>query len=73
MQKSTSRLIYKYATTTTTVDPRATLIKGNVVKQNHRNDNHQDLKDRSDATAVAVAGKRVILPLCLILFSTVVR
>lgn len=75
MQKSTARLIYKHVTTTTTADPRVSLMKGNVVKQNHRNDqNHQDLKDRSDATAVAVTGKRgVILPLCLILFSTMVR
>ncbi|KMQ95686.1 polycomb protein sfmbt [Lasius niger] len=74
MQKSTARLIYnnRYATTSTTADPRAPLIKdhGNAFKHNNRNDNHQNLKDRSDASAV-IASKRIVLPLCLILFSTV--
>lgn len=74
MQKSTARLIYnnRYATTSTTADPRAPLIKdqGNTFKHNNRNDNHQNLKDRSDASAI-IASKRVVLPLCLVLFSTV--
>ncbi|XP_072754885.1 lachesin [Anoplolepis gracilipes] len=74
MQKSTARLIYnnRYATTSTTADPRAPLIKDhdNAFKHNNRNDNQQNLKDRSDASAV-IASKRIILPLCLILFSTV--
>lgn len=75
MQKSTARLIYnnRYATTSTTMDPRAPLIKdhGNAYKQNnHHNDNHQDLKDRSNAAA-NVSSKQLVLPLCLILFLTV--
>ncbi|XP_067210646.1 lachesin-like isoform X2 [Linepithema humile] len=75
MQKSTARLFYnnRYATTSTTVDPRAPLIKdhGNAYKHNnHRNDNHQDLKDRSDAAA-NVSSKQLVLPFCLILFLTV--
>lgn len=75
MQKSTARLIYnnRYATTSTTADPRAPLIKDqdNAFKHNNnRNDNHQNLKDRSDASII-IASKRVVLPLCLVLFSTV--
>lgn len=76
MQKSTARLIYnnRYATTSTTADPRAPLIKDydNVqnFKHNNRNDNQHDFKDRSDASAI-IASKRIVLPLCLILFSTV--
>ncbi|XP_011269586.1 lachesin-like [Camponotus floridanus] len=74
MQKSTARLIYnnRYATTSTTVDPRASLIKDNdnAFKHNNRKDNQQNLKDRSDASTV-FASKRIVLPLCLILFSTV--
>ncbi|XP_036148587.1 lachesin isoform X2 [Monomorium pharaonis] len=74
MQKSTARLIYnnRYATTSTTADPRAPLIKdqGNAFTHNNHNDNHQNLKDRNDASAI-VASKRIVLPLCLILFSAV--
>lgn len=74
MQKSTARLIYnnKYATTSTTADPRAPLIKDqdNAFKHNNRNDNHQNLKDHSDASTIT-ASKRIVLPLCLVLFSTV--
>ncbi|XP_070171993.1 lachesin [Polyergus mexicanus] len=73
MQKSTARLIYnRYATTSTTADPRAPLIKDydNAFKHNNRNDNQHDFKDRSDASAI-IASKRIVLPLCLILFSTV--
>ncbi|KYM97498.1 Lachesin [Cyphomyrmex costatus] len=74
MQKSTARLIYnnRYMTTSTTADPRAPLIKdqGNAFKHNNRNDNHQNLKDRSDASAI-ITSKQVVLPLCLVLFSIV--
>lgn len=73
MQKSTARLIHnnRYATTSTTADPRAPLIKdqGNAFKHN-RNDNHQNIKERSDASAI-IASKRIVLPLCLVLFSAV--
>jgi hypothetical protein len=73
MQKSTARLTYnsRYATTSTTADPRAPLIKdhGNGFKHN-RNDNPQDLKDHSRASAIVVS-ERIVLSLCLILFSTV--
>ncbi|KYM83107.1 Lachesin [Atta colombica] len=73
MQKSTARLIHnRYATSSTTADPRAPLIKdqGNAFKNNNRNDNHQNLKDRSDASSI-IPSKRVVLPLCLVLFSIV--
>ncbi|XP_011154716.1 lachesin [Harpegnathos saltator] len=74
MQKSTARLIYnnRYVSTSTTADPRAHLIKehGDAFKHNGNNDN-QNLKDRSDASATIPAGKQIVLPLCLLLFSTV--
>jgi len=71
MQKSTARLTYnsRYATTSTTADPRAPLIKDHGFKHN-RNDNPQDLKDHSRASAIVVS-ERIVLSLCLILFSTV--
>lgn len=71
MQKSTARLTYnnRHATTSTTADPRAPLIKDHAFKHNgNRNDNQP--KDHSHASAL-FAGKRIILPLCLLLFSTV--